>query len=132
MPYYRELLFSSWPSHVVFEVGAPPAKIDPTIQASLTRADMGSFARNPRTTRRNQALDTRSDERSVELEGPKFLSEQAKDANGDQDSGRRMSDVLQALSSSAVNDGFKAEIPLMYRNVEIKYSRFGVEDFDFE
>ena len=28
-------------------------------------------------------------------------------------------------------DSKKSEVPVMYRNVEIKYSKFGVDDFDF-
>lgn len=133
MPYYREMLLSAWPSYLISEVGAPPAKIDPVVMAALQRTELGAYAPNPRKTRRNQVEDTRlADKVLASIEGPKFLSEQAKEGNGDADSGRRMSDILEALSMTGVNGGSKVEVPLMYRNVEIKYSRFGVDDFDFE
>lgn len=133
MPFYREMLLSAWPSHLVFEVGAPPEKIDPAILAALQRTDLGAYAPNVKKMRRNQTRDTRRVAKpGAAIEGPKFLSEQAKDGSGDADSGRRMSDVLEALNSASVNGGSKVEVPLMYRNVEIKYSRFGVDDFDFE
>ena len=133
MPFYREVLLSAWPSHMVFEVGAPPANIDPAVLTALTRTDFGTYAPNPRTTRRNQALNTRSSEKGKDaFEGPKFLSEQAKESEKSADHGRRMSDILDSLKASGLDAGHKLDVPMMYRNVEIKYSKFGVDDFDFE
>lgn len=43
MPYYRDVLLSAWPTHLTFEVGAPPAKIDVALLAKLKKADMGMF-----------------------------------------------------------------------------------------
>lgn len=131
MPFYRETLLSAWPGHLVFDVGAVPPKFDPAIAASLTRTEFGAYAQNPRKTRRYQTDDPRALEKALaSIEGPKFLSEQAKD--GASDEGRRMSEVLEAISSSSLDGSMKIEVPVMYRNVEIKYSKFGVEDFDFE
>lgn len=133
MPYYRDVLLSAYPSHMEFEVGAPPAKIDPTILSSLTRTEFGAHATNPRKTRRNQIEETRRlDKPRVAIGAPKFLSEQAKDGSSDVDGGRRMSDVLEALGATNLDGSIKIEVPVIYRNVEIKYSKFGVDDFDFE
>jgi len=132
MPYYRETLLSSWPSHMIFEVGGPPIKIDPAILNNLTRTEFGGYAPNPRKTRRNQAEDARAAEKAIAaLEGPKFLSERAKDGENE-DAGRRMSEILDQLTTSTLDGSLKIDVPVMYRNVEIKYSKFGVEDFDFE
>lgn len=130
MPYYRETLFSAWPGHMVFEVGAAPTKIDPSIIAALTRTDSVPYAPNPRKTRRNQAPAPRSNDAiNLDVDGPRFLSEQAKDGEV---TDRRMSEVMQRLETSSLDPKHKAEVPIMYRNVEIKYSKFGVDDFDFE
>jgi len=132
MPYYRETLLSSWPSHMIFEVGGPPIKIDPAVLNNLTRTEFGGYAPNPRKTRRNQAEDARAAEKAIAaLEGPKFLSERAKDGENE-DAGRRMSEILDQLTTSTLDGSLKIDVPVMYRNVEIKYSKFGVEDFDFE
>jgi len=132
MPFYRETLFSAWPSHILFEVGAPPNKIDSTILANLKRAEMGGYAANPKRTRRNQVENTRSLALVASaLEAPKFLSEKAKEM-GSEDSTRRISDALEALNDLALDGVTKKDVPVMYRNVEIKYSKFGVDDFDFE
>lgn len=133
MPYYKEVLLSAWPSHMRFEVGAPPASIDPAVLTALTRTDFGAYAPNPRTTKRNQAMITRSSPKGKDpLEGPRFLSEQAKDSERSSEHGRRMSDVLESFQASNLDSSHKLDVPAMYRNVEIKYSKFGVDDFDFE
>ncbi|KAH0559633.1 hypothetical protein GP486_003846 [Trichoglossum hirsutum] len=132
LPYYREQLLSAWPSHLIFEVGSPPAKIDPDILSSMTSTDFGGWAPNPRKTRRNQVENTRIIEKaSVPLMAPKFLSEKARESVVNSKDERRASDVGDALGDASIG-GLKADVPAMYRNVEIKYSKFGVDDFDFE
>ena len=129
MPFYREALLSAWPAHMIFDVGGLPSKIDPEILNKLSRTDTVAYAPNPRKTRRNQALDTRRHhEKHDSIEGPKFLSEQAKDR---EETGRRMSEVLDALAAASVDNDISVEVPLIYKDVEIQYSRFGVDDFDF-
>lgn len=83
--------------------------------------------------RRNQVEETRQSEKALAiLDAPKFLSEQAKNGVPETDGNRRMSEVLDALGSSSIDGSIKVEVPVIYRNVEIKYSKFGVDDFDFE
>ena len=64
------------------------------------------------------------------LHAPKFLSEKSEDADSTQN-GRRISDA-EILANAIQAGSTKAEVPIMYRNVEIKYSKFGVDDFDFQ
>jgi len=65
------------------------------------------------------------------LQAPKFLSEKAREsANEVASSERRISDVADSIGAIELSS-LKAEVPVMYRNVEIKYSKFGVDDFDF-
>jgi PAB-dependent poly(A)-specific ribonuclease subunit 2 len=131
MPYYREQLASAWPSHMVFEVGAPAPKIDQQFLSTLAPIEWGAYGRNTRTTRRNQVENTRTvDKSSSSLQVPKFLSEKARESAGTPSIERRISDVTDALDATELSS-LKAEVPVMYRNVEIKYSKFGVDDFDF-
>jgi PAB-dependent poly(A)-specific ribonuclease subunit 2 len=131
MPYYRDLLLSAWPSHMIFEVGAPPPKIDPQILSTMTATEWGGYVRNTRTTRRNQVENTRTvDRSSASLQAPKFLSEKARESANTPSIERRISDAADALGGAELSS-LKAEVPVMYRNVEIKYSKFGVDDFDF-
>ncbi|GAM89839.1 hypothetical protein ANO11243_078780 [Dothideomycetidae sp. 11243] len=137
MPYYRESLWSAWPSHLIAEVGAPPVKIDPKILAIGKRSDMGVFAPWPRKTRRYQYEDTRAVQRAQDiLAAPKFLSEKTRDASyqdGNRTNGeRRISDALEVLADLTLDGSSRREVPVIYKNVEIKYSKFGVDDFDFE
>lgn len=134
MPYYSEALLSAWPSHMVFEVGAPSAPVEPSLPFHLQAADMGHYAPNlnPRKLLRYQAEDTRAGHVPASIAAPKFLSEKAKEApsNG---SSRKLSDAAESLAGITLNGRAQTdeERMLKYSNVEIRYSRFGVDDFDF-
>lgn len=130
MPYYHERLFSAWPSHLVFEVGCPPAPIDQAMIPYLRPAEIGHYAPNPRKTRRYQVENTRAlSSAEPALIAPKFLSEKAREQNKAKSEG--ISDAAEALANAKIK-GENEEDPLLkYSNVEIKYSRFGVDDFDF-
>lgn len=131
MPYYREQLLSAWPSHMIFEIGAPPQKLDPQVVATLKTTEWGAYSRNTRGVKRNQAENTRTAEKtSSSLQAPRFLSEKARESASDPVVERRISDVADAIGATELSS-MKAEVPVMYRNVEIKYSKFGVDDFDF-
>ena len=125
MPYYREQLLSAWPSHLIFEIGGPPPKFDQRLLSSLKVTEWGSYTNNPRTTRRNQVENTRTAEKTASLKAPKFLSEKARELENNTSAERRISDVTDAVGAAALS------IPVMYHNHEIKYSKFGIEDFDF-
>lgn len=131
MPYYKEQLLSSWPSHMVFEVGAPPPKIDSTVLNSMTRTDMGFFAKNPRTKRRNQVEITRQVDKADSLAPPKFLSEKARDSQSFHEPDPKTAETMETLTDLHLDDVTRKDVPAMYGNVEIKYSKFGVDDFDF-
>ncbi|OLN95998.1 PAB-dependent poly(A)-specific ribonuclease subunit PAN2 [Colletotrichum chlorophyti] len=135
MPYYREVLLSAWPD-IVSDVGAPPTKLDPQFLSGLKTADFGLYGRNTRSTRRNQIEDTRNTDKgnASGILAPKFLSEKAREF-AKTPVGNTVGDgKVDAMSNSLVQmdiDHAKSERPPMYRNVEIKYSKFGVDDFDF-
>jgi len=134
MPYYRETLLSAWPSHMIFEIGAPPPLVEPNTLSTLKPVGGYTYSPNTKHTRRNQVENTRiTTKSSSSIQAPMFLSdkENAKlKQSGNDIPERRMSDVTDAalVTESGV---MKAEVPDMYRNVEIKYSRFGIDDFDF-
>ncbi|KAI9690962.1 MAG: poly(A)-specific ribonuclease [Bathelium mastoideum] len=132
MPYYREALLSIWPTHTVFDTGAPPIKIDPDITKSLQLADIGGYAPNPRKTRRYQVENTRTTQNMQNsLSAPRFLSEKARHTSEDE-ARLQMSDLYADLYRLSANGGSKPDELEMYRKVEIKYSKFGVDDFDFD
>jgi len=68
------------------------------------------------------------------MQPPKFLSEKARESAMSY-SVSTASDTKpeQGHDSASPNEleSLKPEAPLMYRNLEIKYSKFGVDDFDF-
>ncbi|KAF2110710.1 ubiquitin carboxyl-terminal hydrolase-domain-containing protein [Lophiotrema nucula] len=133
MPYYKEHLLSGWPSHLVYEVGAPPAKIDSTILNNMTRTDMGFFAKNPKTSKRRYQVElTRQADRANDaLTAPKFLSEKARAAQSSIELDTKAVEAMETLTDLHLDDVTRKDVPAMYGNVEIKYSKFGVDDFDF-
>ncbi|CCF38705.1 PAB-dependent poly(A)-specific ribonuclease subunit PAN2 [Colletotrichum higginsianum] len=135
MPYYREALLSAWPD-LISDVGAPPTKLEPQFLAGLKQSELGLFGRNTRGLRRNQVEDTRNLDKgnASGILAPKFLSEKAREFAktpvGNANDDERVDHVANSLIQMDI-DPTKAECPPMYRNVEIKYSKFGVDDFDF-
>lgn len=131
MPYYNERLFSAWPSHLTFNIGNPPAPVDPTIIPYLRPAEIGHGAPNPKKGRRYQIETTRQ---AVSAEpaliAPKFLSEKARESPRSKADGS-LGDVSSALASAKIGAEVEEDPLLKYSNVEIKYSKFGVDDFDF-
>lgn len=133
LSYYREILASAWPE-LISDAGAPPVKFDTQFLAGLNATECGLYGRNTRGLRRNQVEDTRSVNKSANsgLKAPKFLSEKARESAKSETSvlDDRSDELLNPLAEMEIASR-KTEVPMMYRNVEIKYSKFGVDDFDF-
>ncbi|KAJ3012531.1 UNVERIFIED_CONTAM: poly(A)-specific ribonuclease [Siphonaria sp. JEL0065] len=134
MPHYTtKLLSATWPANATFEIGQPPARIPKEVLADVKMSDFVGYARNPGITfRRNQTAKSVLMEsvRNAE-DGPKFRSEQERDelTKGKKGIGRigaRDSPILEPSNAFG-----NSSIPKPYRQVQIKYSKFGVEDFDF-
>ncbi|KMQ44590.1 PAB-dependent poly(A)-specific ribonuclease subunit pan2 [Trichophyton rubrum] len=130
MPYYHDRLLSAWPSHLVFEVGSIPKQVDPAIIPYLHPSDMGQYAPNPRKTHRYQVENTRCQPTTeTALAAPKFLSEKARAHTKSKSLGDK--EPLDDLDGLKINGEAENDPLLKYSNVEIKYSKFGVDDFDF-
>lgn len=131
LPYYREVLASAWPD-LVSDVGAPPVKYDQQFLSTLKATAFALYGRNTRG-RRNQIEDTRNLTRAVNagLKAPKFLSERAREsAKSDGAEDDKVDELTNPMAEVEI-ESKKSEVPAMYGNVEIKYSKFGVDDFDF-
>ncbi|KAK0617114.1 PAB-dependent poly(A)-specific ribonuclease subunit PAN2 [Immersiella caudata] len=131
VPYYRDVLASAWPDNHIYDVGAPPVTIDQAYLNTLKKTEWGWYGRNTRGLRRNQFEDTRALAKSSKsLHPPKFLSEKARESA--MASGLSAAAEVRAEQPEELGmESLKPEAPAMYRNHEIKYSKFGVDDFDF-
>ncbi|KAF5027632.1 hypothetical protein F66182_258 [Fusarium sp. NRRL 66182] len=131
LPYYRDVLASAWPD-IPCDVGAPPVKFDSQFLSGLKTTEFGLYGRNTRGLRRNQAENTRNVSKSGSsgLKAPKFLSEKARELATTANADDRADELISPLADMEI-ESKKSEVPVMYRNVEIKYSKFGVDDFDF-
>lgn len=122
MPYYKEELLSSWsdPSFV-FETGMPASPIATELLVDLKPTDFGGYAGYSKTKVRNTAQKYISCEEMKKSTSsvPMFISERL-----------RSGEVENLLDLFADTDD--TMIPKIYRKLEIKYSKFGINDFDFQ
>lgn len=126
MPYYYSELLSSWPSATKFTVGRLPTKIDRDLLNNVKVIDgVGHVANNKRRPR-NLAEAERT---ATILDGPMFLSEKAKALAKSGETATTTDNVFEDMGRISIG---ASEIPSYYRRMEIRYSRFGIEDFDFE
>ncbi|KAI6038459.1 ubiquitin carboxyl-terminal hydrolase-domain-containing protein [Pisolithus marmoratus] len=115
MPHYNTLLLSSWTPHFISHGlhYPPPPKIPPQILNTMKINENIAYAALPKELRgrrnRVQVSNTRDQGR--------FRS------------GKNRRDDVD-LENLSIDDNVE-EVPRIYRKVEIEYSKFGVEDFDF-
>ncbi|CAG8466414.1 17986_t:CDS:10 [Racocetra fulgida] len=126
MPYYREPLLSVWPSNMMFEVGNPPPKIDPDIMNNMKMIDFVGYAPNIGNKKRNQTV--RWSKKKHKAGTPKFHSEKERELQ----SGKESKEPVNLFDEEAELGAIGTRMPKYYKRVEIKYSRFGIDDFDFE
>ncbi|KAG8714993.1 poly(A)-specific ribonuclease [Ceratobasidium sp. 423] len=118
LPYYKTALLSSQLSLAIphgIQAFPPPAKIPPKVLDTMRTVDFVGYAQLPKDLvgRRNVAP-------TAQVESGRFRSTRTT---------RKASDV-EAVTEH-LGDTSISEIPKPYRRVEIMYSKFGVEDFDF-
>lgn len=133
MPHYREALLSGWPNSLLHQVGLPPQRVTEPPDPSYRPFEYGKAGPNPRKGRRYEAADAKAKQKLLDpLAAPKFLSEKPREEDANFDNERRMSeDLIKALDKAKLDGVSTSDAKFLYRIVEIKYSRFGVEDFDF-
>ncbi|KAJ3122475.1 poly(A)-specific ribonuclease, partial [Nowakowskiella sp. JEL0407] len=134
MPYYTTPLFSgTWPSHLLFDVGRAAPRIPPEVIPHMKLQQSVAYAPNQAGLKRNQQLYTSMKKESRDV--PKFRSEQERAKYGQQKE-EKVEGEQQEQESMATATMMKTlttdfSIPKRYKKIEILYSRFGIEDFDF-
>lgn len=119
MPYYTTELLSTWPAHTVYEVGQPTQIIDDKVLKGMTRQDWYLFGRWNQSGKKRYQVD--KPEKIEEL--PRFRSQVEKE--------RALTGEEEIEKVVGRFEGGDGGVPNYYKEVEIKYSKFGVEDFDF-
>ncbi|KAF8654097.1 hypothetical protein AX16_003630 [Volvariella volvacea WC 439] len=111
LPYYDTKLLSAWRPQVIANLSPPPPRIPTQVLESMKMSGNVAYAPLPKELkgRRNMTAILRKNT-------ARFRSGK-RNAEDDHDS--------ETLSHSG------GRIPPMYRRVEMAYSKFGVEDFDF-
>lgn len=137
MPHYSEPLLSNFaPSDyapVTSPFFNPPEPIPPAVLSTMKTVDFVGYATMPRELKGRRYVRqarpgagkraTGKGFASMRREsGPRFRSE--KDRKRQSSTGNAAADIDEEL--------LPGQIPKYYRKVEIKYSKFGIEDFDFE
>ncbi|XP_077977957.1 PAN2-PAN3 deadenylation complex catalytic subunit PAN2-like [Glandiceps talaboti] len=110
MPYHEGPLLSDWQPSNCFATTRRSPRIEPEILRTMNMVQFIGYAPNPGTKRRNQ------------------VAYREVTSSGKSKSGKT---VPQSPIGREV-DPFMLMVPKKYRRVEIKYSKLGVEDFDFK
>lgn len=128
LPYYKDELLSSWSKYLIFDVGKP------ILDSNLLIAKQISENSHPvpqeiKSFHRNQIIEVPWLNRKLISEGatPKFHSERQKDimsGNDIEGSASYFEEIEDTISGPD-------SIPKFYQRPVIKYSKFGIEDFDF-
>ena len=125
MPHYTSQLLSNLPYSDWITPYTPLFRsneaIDPIVLKTMKQVDFVGYAANPRTSLRYQATKSawagKKDKRRLEV--PAFRSQKSKQQE------------KKSLEEQEEGTREKEEMTKWYRKVEIQYSKFGVEDFDF-
>lgn len=110
----------------------PPEKIDDNVMKSAQFHSQVGYAPNPKGNRRNQR-QVNSTARTVLTSAsqvPRFLSQQARKPHG-VDPAALPEPTPEELTSGSEGDLVESMVPTIYREHHIKYSKFGIDDFDF-
>ena len=129
LPYYDSQLLSSWTPHFLPHPSSlyypPPVKIPPQITSTMKTKDNVAYAPLPKELkgRRNMVSTGRRDQ------GRFRSGRKGDDVSITQWYKMTFANLAQPEPDTPIFD--PSEIPRLYRKVEIEYSKFGVEDFDF-
>jgi PAB-dependent poly(A)-specific ribonuclease subunit 2 len=135
MPYYNESLLSNFPPSTYAPASSPffnpPEPIPSSVLASMRMVDFVGYAAVPKELKgaRNVVnarpgagkLATGKGRAARRESEPHFRSAKEK-----------LSRKARAALEEEDGELAPGKIPKYYRKVEIKYSKFGIEDFDFE
>lgn len=130
LPYYNDLLLSARPANHLrrpitrLDVSSPPQKIPQQILASMRLNDRVAYAALPKELRGKRNVVASSEDAYLK---PRFRS----DKGGSQVQSSFVFFCFSFENSQDWTPHGAGDIPLRYLQVEIQYSKFGIEDFDF-
>ena len=131
MPYYAEPLLSNYPVSDYAKNSSPffnpPEPIPNSVLSTMKMVDFVGYATVPRELRGKRNVVTARPGAGQNVKGRNGRRDSAPRFRSEKNAKHRHS--IQADIDEEVAPG---QIPKYYRKVEIKYSKFGIEDFDFE